>query len=251
LVKKIVLVVDDELLTCKLVRSVLLRRGYDVEMAENGLIGFQKAVDIEPDLMITDIFMPVSDGFDLVRKVRSVTTLALMPIIMLSARDEAENRVRGFRLGADDFLPKPFFPEDLVLRVRKVLEKAEHLKAAVRREMLRAENEEVVPDFSGDLRYIGFSTLITMFEMEAKTGALSLTFGNLSGLLLVRDGKIVSAQSYGLVTVSGKEAVYDFLSWGQGRFVFTTTAVDCVDQIATTTQTLLFEAARRMDESAR
>jgi DNA-binding response OmpR family regulator len=249
--KKLILVVDDEMLTCKLVRSVLVRRGYDVEIAENANIGFDRALELKPDLVISDIIMPEQDGFDFVRRLRSEPTLTLMPIIMFSAKSEAEDRVRGFRLGADDFLPKPFYPEELFLRVQKVLEKAEELKKSVRKELQRASQDKVVPDFKGDLRYLGFSTLLTMLELEGKTGALSINDEDRSGLLLVRNGRLVSAMADTETSLSNTDAVFEFLSWSQGAFIFKTIPVDCEDDINMTTQSLLFEGARRMDESSR
>lgn len=249
--KQKILVVDDEMLTCKLVRSVLVRRGYEVEMAENGQVGYEKALALKPDLIITDIVMPVADGFELVKKVRTDKTLTLLPIIMLSVKNEAEHRVRGFRLGADDFLPKPFYPEELILRVQKVLEKAEQLKAIVQDKLKKHENDKVVPDFTGDLKYLGFSTILTMFELERKSGVLSLKGEKSSGLLLVRDGRIVSAQVGGERACEGKEAVYELLRWISGAYVFKTIGVEGEDQINATTQSLLFEGARRLDERSR
>lgn len=249
--KQKILVVDDEMLTCKLVRSVLLRRGYEVEMAENGELGYERAKALRPDLIITDIVMPVSDGFELARKVRTDKALTLTPIIMLSVKSEAEHRVRGFRLGADDFLPKPFYPEELVLRVQKVLEKAQQIKANVQNNLSQSEKGQVVPDFKGDLKYLGFSTILTMLELEQKSGVLSLKNDKSSGLFLVRNGRIVSAQVGGEGQCEGKEAVYELLRWKKGAYVFKTVGVEGEDQINATTQSLLFEGARRMDEGSR
>ena len=113
-----ILVVDDEMEIVELVRSYLSQAGFKVVAAydgEDALIQFKLE---SPDLIILDLMLPKLDGFDVARKIRQESNV---PIIMLTARTQAEDRVAGLELGGDDYVPKPFNPRELVARVRAIL----------------------------------------------------------------------------------------------------------------------------------
>jgi DNA-binding response OmpR family regulator len=112
-----VLVVEDEMKIARLVREYLTEAGFDVTIARNGEEGLAAARGQRPDLMILDLGLPGIDGLDVTRSIRSQMTV---PIIMLTARSEETDRVIGLELGADDYVVKPFSPQELVSRVRAV-----------------------------------------------------------------------------------------------------------------------------------
>ncbi|MBI4336598.1 MAG: response regulator transcription factor [Chloroflexi bacterium] len=116
--KTVVLVVDDDAGVLKLVSTGLGQRGYEVVLAGDGTEGLRLAADRTPDLVILDIVMPGIDGFEVVHQVRQRSGV---PIIMLSARSDEEDKVKSLRLGADDYISKPFGMEELVARVEAVL----------------------------------------------------------------------------------------------------------------------------------
>lgn len=114
-----ILVVDDEPNVVELVRLYLAREGYQVIEARDGQTALELAqAQPLPDLMILDLMLPQVDGWEVCRRVRARSTL---PIIMLTARGEDVDRIVGLELGADDYLPKPFNPRELVARVKAVL----------------------------------------------------------------------------------------------------------------------------------
>lgn len=113
-----ILVVDDERKIRELVRSYLEREGYSVLEADTGQRALETASRIEPDLIVLDLMLPDLPGEEVARSVRSV---AQTPIIMLTAKAGEDDRVAGLRLGADDYLVKPFSPRELVARVEAVL----------------------------------------------------------------------------------------------------------------------------------
>ncbi|NES69904.1 MAG: response regulator, partial [Okeania sp. SIO2D1] len=119
-----ILVVDDDLGTRLCVGDYLEISGYSVIKAENG----QQALDLleksRPHLMITDIAMPEMDGYDLVRQVRSRPIFRLLPVIFLTAHTSTEERVKGYNLGCDIYLPKPFELPELGAIVRSLLERS-------------------------------------------------------------------------------------------------------------------------------
>ncbi len=117
-----ILVVDDEPRMIHFIRLNLEHDGFEVVEAANGLRALEQARDSLPDLVLLDVAMPELDGFETLRMLREISTV---PVIMLTARGDEDDRVRGLELGADDYVTKPFSPRELVSRVRAVLRRAE------------------------------------------------------------------------------------------------------------------------------
>ncbi len=117
-----VLVVDDDLPSVKMISFLLREEGYDVVTANNGPDALRLVDEAAPDLVILDVMMPHMDGLEVCQRIRRRTDL---PIIFLSAKGETADRVAGLDLGADDYLPKPFEPAELLARVRAVMRRSE------------------------------------------------------------------------------------------------------------------------------
>ena len=117
-----ILIVDDEPNLVDAVRLYLEMEGYVVLSATSGGEALIKLRDLLPDLVILDVMMPGMDGFETLREVRKVSNV---PVIMLTARGEEDDKVRGLRLGADDYVAKPFSQRELVTRIQAVLRRAE------------------------------------------------------------------------------------------------------------------------------
>ena len=116
-----ILVVDDEPRIVRLVRSNLEPAGYKILTAADGEQGLRMAEMHDPDLIILDIMMPGMDGWDVCKRVREFSTV---PIVMLTAKGDEQDKVKGLEIGADDYLPKPFGIPELLARVRAVLRRA-------------------------------------------------------------------------------------------------------------------------------
>jgi two-component system phosphate regulon response regulator OmpR len=121
------LVVDDDRRIRVLLLRFLVSEGYRVSTAETAREARAKLEGLKFDLLILDVMMPGESGFDLARAIRSTSTV---PILMLTARDEKENRIMGLEIGADDYLSKPFEPRELALRVANILRRANPPAAA-------------------------------------------------------------------------------------------------------------------------
>jgi DNA-binding response OmpR family regulator len=119
---RVVLVVDDEERMARFIRLNLEHDGFQVIEAYRGMQAIEKLRDSMPDLIILDIMMPDIDGFEVLKMVREISNV---PIIMLTAKGEEEDRVKGLELGADDYITKPFSPRELVGRVKAVLRRTE------------------------------------------------------------------------------------------------------------------------------
>ena len=127
---KKILIVDDQPLVLTAIARYLEQRGYDMTLAANGQEGLQEAERVAPDLIITDIRMPIIDGWEFVRTLRSRAEFALTPVIILTDDGETESRMQGYRIGADDFVSKTTIVDELEVRVARALERAEQIQAA-------------------------------------------------------------------------------------------------------------------------
>ena len=116
-----VLVVDDDPHIVELARLYLERDGYRVVSASDGASGLTSAREEQPDLVVLDVMLPLVNGLDVCRTLRQESSV---PIIMLTARVEEDDRLAGLNLGADDYVPKPFSPRELAARVRAVLRRS-------------------------------------------------------------------------------------------------------------------------------
>ncbi|GMB00981.1 response regulator transcription factor [Pelosinus sp. IPA-1] len=113
-----VLVVDDDNKIREIIGLYFIKEGFQVEEAADGVEAIRKIEQVKPNLILLDIMMPVLDGIEVCRQVRKFSQV---PIIMLSARAEDEDRIMGLELGADDYITKPFNPREVVARVNAVL----------------------------------------------------------------------------------------------------------------------------------
>lgn len=119
-----ILIVEDEIAIAELERDYLELSGFEVEVTSDGAEGLQKAINEEFDLIILDLMLPKVDGFEICRQVREEKNV---PIIMVSAKKEDVDKIRGLGMGADDYMTKPFSPSELVARVKAHMARYERL----------------------------------------------------------------------------------------------------------------------------
>ena len=119
-----ILIVEDEEAIADLEKDYLELSGFEVEIAPDGTLGLKKALEEEFQLVILDLMLPGVDGFEICRQIREVKNI---PIIMVSAKKDDIDKIRGLGLGADDYMTKPFSPSELVARVKAHLNRYERL----------------------------------------------------------------------------------------------------------------------------
>lgn len=122
-----ILIVDDDRDVAQTIGITLKRRDFRVQVAYSGMEALRMLKRFHPNLIILDVSMPGIDGFEVCRRLRKNEETAALPIIFLTARGLDEDRIEGFRVGADDYLSKPFNPEELVLRVKAVLRRCQSI----------------------------------------------------------------------------------------------------------------------------
>jgi len=120
-----ILIVEDERDIADLIGFNLQRAGFEVFKAHDGITGTDMAMRERPDLIVLDLMLPGRDGFAVFRELRRDTRTVDIPVIMLTARAQTEDRIQGLEAGADDYLAKPFSPKELLLRVQAILKRVD------------------------------------------------------------------------------------------------------------------------------
>lgn len=118
-----VLLIEDDAQISELVVNALQQAGYEIDHADNGSKGLEKSITGVYDLLILDLMLPGLDGLALLERLRQISQS--IPTLILSAKGDLKDRLMGFELGADDYLPKPFYVEELIARVRAILARRE------------------------------------------------------------------------------------------------------------------------------
>jgi DNA-binding response OmpR family regulator len=134
---RVILVVDDEERMARFIRLNLEHDGFQVVEAFKGMQAIQSLRDSMPDVILLDVMLPDLDGFEVLKLIREISAV---PVIMLTAKGEEDDRVHGLELGADDYITKPFSPRELVSRVRAVLRRTEALSGMGSRDLIEVDD---------------------------------------------------------------------------------------------------------------
>ncbi len=233
---KTILIVDDSPLIQQIVADAFKPRGFEVLRAGDGSEGLRLVSDSRPDLIVADILMPVMDGWRFCEEVRRNPATFDIPFIFLSTESEVRKRVRGLRLGADDFLTKPFAPEELVARAEKLLESADRF-----RRLAAATNS-----LSGHTEHLPVADLLQILSLNGKTGSLRLeSKSEGTGWIHFDQGRIVHAE---IDEVKGSKALYRLMMWAEARFVLEPLSEGVDRTIRGSTASVLMEGFTHWDE---
>ncbi len=170
---KKVLIVDDEPDVRELVKFNLTRDGWEVSEAADGLEGLEMVKAERPDLIVLDLMMPEMDGLTMFKKLRESKKTAEIPVLMLTAKKELDDKLEGLALGADDYVAKPFSIKELVLRVRNLAKRAQKPQGGpeISSGAFRLDRNNLklyLADEPIDLTATEFKLLLTLIENEAE-----------------------------------------------------------------------------------
>lgn len=197
--RKRILIVEDNADIRSYIRSILGNQ-YSIEEAENGVIGLEVATLQDFDLIISDLMMPEMDGIEMCKQLKKSIETSHIPIILLTAKSDIENRIEGLSIGADSYITKPFHPKHLIIRVEKLIEVREMLKNRYSRKIslgeMRTQNEKT--DSPDELFLQKAITIILnkMIETEFNGDALASEL-YISRMGLHRKIKALTGQSTG------------------------------------------------------
>ncbi|MEO8182398.1 MAG: response regulator [Deltaproteobacteria bacterium] len=233
-----VLVIDDSDSQRMAAIQCLRSSGFEVLSAADGLEGLGTAIRERPDVILSDVNMPRMDGWKLLRMIRARPNLANTPLIFLTTQSDDIARLKGYRLGVDDFLAKPFQGAELVARVERVLNRSRAQAGAGGNRALR-----------GDLSQVALPSVLSLAEMERRTGSLLLVREDETITLLLREGAVVRIDLPArYADKKGIERFFHALSWTHGQFELSAIEVDARDELDLPISFVLLEHARRQDE---
>jgi CheY-like chemotaxis protein len=245
-----VLVVDDDPWMHRIIATHLSGLSLKIDTADEGTTALAKALATNPDLIISDVMMPGMDGWALVREIRAHARFAFVPFIFLTSLSSAGDLLRGFRLGADDFLCKPFGGDQLVERVLSALKRSERTLANAQARL----GDSHGCGLRGTLADVGLASLLTLFEMERKTGLLALTRKSPRERcrIFLRDGagrrRARPTSKPGSCTPSRSTTP---CTGPRGRSASAPSPIEVNDCVQMSTTQLLIDGARRLDEAMR
>lgn len=235
---KKVLVVDDDPHLCTLLQVRLSHDNYEVFVAPDSRTALRLVESVTPDLVIADIMMPEMDGFEFCQQFRARPEHREIPFIFLSARSSVDDRVRGLKIGADDYLAKPFDYHELAARMEVLLSRYERYR-------------RLTPHLTaGHLKDLPLPDITQLFIYGRKTGRLELTRPRTGeeGALYFKEGRL----AHGVCDPKqGVEAFYHLLSWDDGEFTFVPEVEPPDRSIDLEPEELLLEGTRRLDELSR
>ena len=185
--KNHILVVDDDNRIRDLLKDFLTENNYIVSTAENAIQAKKRLEYLKFDIIILDVMMPGQDGYELTKEIK---TQIRVPIILLTAKGEVENRIKGLELGADDYLGKPFEPKELLLRIKNIINKSNTIDLGSKQNIGKTEIDlnKMIIKIKGNIKKINNSEKKVLIEMLANPG---VTFsreeiGKISGIIQER-----------------------------------------------------------------
>ncbi|WP_207680586.1 DegV family protein [Desulfonema magnum] len=231
-----VLIVDDEPIIGNLLEGGLTEAGFEAEYLDSSTKALENIRRVRPDIIISDIAMPHMDGYELRRRLRQDPETAGIPFVFLSARTDTPEQLEGLRMGADDYVYKPFKIENLINRLESVIERSAKARA------FHSQAE-----FSADSDQMSLNDVMQIVGSNRKTGELvfnSSKNGKI-GRAFFKKGRLVNAQ---MGLLEGEEAFYALMGEDEGLFEFHSRKTDAPEQIKTDNMSLLLNGNRMADE---
>jgi DNA-binding response OmpR family regulator len=231
-----VLVVDDNSFFRRFLRDLLAGQGFTVHEAADGEEGLRVALDRRPWLILTDVRMPGTDGFEFCRNVRAHSLIRQTPLLFLSGWDEYKQRYHGLKLGADDFLSKETSVRELLIRIQLVMKRYAGL------------DEGTGAGIEGEIEMLGVPGALQICHLSRLSGVLTAQNGARVATVRFRDGEVVGAECDGL---EGEYGVFAFLGWERGVFRFRAGDPGPGEVVGGKFDALLLDGCRRLDEANR
>ena len=235
-----VLVVDDDPRWREYSAEPFLRRGDRVRTVSDGLEALSMCVSDPPDVVLTDVNMPRMDGWQLLRMIRARPNLGGVPVVFLTSLTGDEERLQGYQLGVDAYIPKPFHPDERLMRVHRVV-----------RRRRQAEESDTAGTLRGDLDNVSAASLLSFLAVERKTGIL-LVVSDRVARVFMREGRALRVEMEGDgPALSSRDGLLAILDWQAGQFEFSLDRVGGADEIRSAISALVLDHAQQQDEGVR
>jgi DNA-binding response OmpR family regulator len=203
-----ILLVDDEETMRVLLADMLKKEGFEVEEAGDGEEGVRKALATPPDLVVSDIMMPNLDGWGMFQVMRILPSTMTTPFLFLTHIDEASVEVRAKKMGADDYVTKPFRLESLIEKIRQLASRVQERDRVVQGEEHTVEEDPAVNILVDTIEYL---------RVTVRTGVVSVTSGKQKGILVIEKGVPMHAAIGGS---RGEDALVEMLTLRDSKVAF-------------------------------
>lgn len=234
-----ILIVDDNEHVLKLLRISLEKAGYEIYEAQNGDEGLEMAKKVLPDLIISDVMMPLTDGIEFCWMIRENSPIPMVPFIFLTSLEDTQMEIRGFRAGADEYLIKPVDRSVLLEKVETLLQRAQKVKS------MDSGSEEKIKGFEGNLADLSMAELVQLLHLNQRSGTLYVESGGESGKIVFIKGQMIFAS---FEDARGEEAINRMVPKKSGTFRFEPGEKKVTQNILGSTMNVLLEACRQADE---
>ncbi|GEM_PF-1396147 len=187
-------------------QQILLNSGIAIKFVDSGTEGLELIKTEKPHLILLEEKLPDMPLTQLLQQIRNDSTTRLLPVMVASREPQVEERLRILQMDIDDFVDKPFYPEEVAARIEMLLQENDLLQ-----ESLRLFNR----GFNGNLREMSLVDLLQILELGGKSGRIELTRGRQSGMVYVRHGQLIDAEASDL---HGEKALFTLMGWLEGYF---------------------------------
>jgi uncharacterized protein (TIGR02266 family) len=236
-----VLVVEDDP-TYQQMISAAFNSDDVIRFATNGFEALALCGREVPDLIVSDVNMPKMDGWQLLRLLRTKAQYAGVPVLFTTTLRSEADRLRGYKLGVDDYINKPFRVAELRVRVDRLL-----ARTSVGTSQPSVAVPSTARSLHGDLAHVSLASVLGLLELERRTGRLTVQSDRV-GIMSLREGLLVDAAVGD--EIRGRDAVFVMLGWGRGDFEFVVCDVRGDGSAGASVSHLLIEHARRSDEGS-
>lgn len=229
-----VMVIDPDAESTTVLELKLVAAGFDVRIVRNTAEAAREVLGINVDLILSEVTLEPVDGFGFLKRIRSDSRTRAIPLIFVSERSDPSELNRGFELGASDYIVKPYNPDLLLAKIKRLLEKRPPARGS--------------RGVTGSLHEMSLPDLIQILSTGQKSGLLYVRLPNGTGKIYLEKGQVVHA-IYG--ELKGEEALYQLIPVTEGEFSLEPDVKTPDRTIDMSTESLLLESMRRFDESSR
>jgi len=232
---QLILIADGDAKNLQILKDNLEAAGFLVSTVTNGKDAWDEIQSTPPKLILTETNLPSLSGYQLLERLKSDPNTSDIPLLFLTKQRELQQRLRGFELGAKDYLVKPLHVKEVIAHIRMVLRRLERRKN---------DHLESYKKFTGRLDQLNLADLIESFGVERKTGILTLNNGKRTGQVYFKEGSVINAS---LSDFKMEGAIYQMFPWANGYFNMLFREVDVTDDISISNLGLLLQGIKRLE----
>jgi DNA-binding response OmpR family regulator len=232
--RKKILIAEKEPEAVAELRKALITAGYEVRIATNGAEALTLVESFRPDLILAEMRLPVMDGPHLLQEIRNLSATEFLPFILSGSLKTLDERVSAMKLPLDDYIPKPYDPEETVARIENLIREVE---------MFSYAPQNTARGFSGGLDEMNLVDLLQTLEVGKKTAVLRLLQNGREGAVFISEGQVVDAS---MANLEPRRALLRMFTWDEGTFKVEMRTHDRPRMLTTATRDLISEGVTRV-----